>query len=254
MSQPGLSQPSFQPAAPRDGGRNQSWPGGQSWPDGDRTERMDRINDRLPDAAAYAGRSADNVQWPNGWGQAPAPSQGYRTAADDPLTSKAYSRESLTDTDGRSYRAAHRAPVSADRYDAALNENTQTFSVSGQHAAQPQAQAAADYPARGQQPYQPQLPELAPPDLPGGPAGSPVSATHGPGDFTTGSYPYPDQPYPARAASAQPRDEDRYGRAGAARQADQGSGYNGGGYNGSGYGGPGYDTGYGDPRRDGGRY
>ena len=53
-----------------------------------------------------------------------------RSAEDDPLTSKAYSRSELTDTDGRSYRVA-RPP--ADRREAALSEQTQTFSVTDQY-------------------------------------------------------------------------------------------------------------------------
>ena len=109
---------------------------------GERTERIDRVN-----ASGYPDpRASGRVQMPaasssplpapthapaRGRGDSPDrrmpdPREPSRTSSvwdgggadDDPLTSKAYSRSALTDTDGRSYRAAHRPrspPTSARR-------------------------------------------------------------------------------------------------------------------------------------------
>src|SRR5262249_44409314 len=66
-------------------------------------------------------------------------SGGWPRADDDPLTSNAFSRSALVDTDGRSYRAAHRSQVPADRRAAALTEQTQTFSMNAQFQGDPQA-------------------------------------------------------------------------------------------------------------------
>jgi hypothetical protein len=111
-------------------------------------------------------------------------------------------------TDARSYRAAaaRRPQVPADRYDAAMNEQTQTFTMNGQYPSDPQA-TTARYPVRGQQPQQPQQPQR------------PQAPQH-----SDPSYPYPEQqPYPSRQAPD--RDEDPYGRPGAERHA--GNGYSG---------------------------
>ena len=185
----------------------------------DRTERIDRVpaagypdprlngrapdgrvpDGRVPDSRALNGRAPDNPghdsrgsgMWNQDFttGDFPSPDTGSqgrsrRVADDDPLTSKAYSRSALTDTDGRSYRVAHRSRVPDDRREAALNEATQTFSTTGSYEADPQA---ARYPGHGgqqsgQNPY----------DRGG-----------------NGSYPYPNgQPYPARPARE--HDDDRY--------------------------------------------
>jgi hypothetical protein len=133
-TQPGPSQPalpSFQPHATRGSSRQQELP---DW--NERTERIERIpaagypDPRLSGRSQSTGRGAD----------------------DDPLTSKAYSREALVNTDGRSYRAAasRRSAPSGDRYEAALTEQTQAFTMTGQYPADPQSQTGS-YPVRGGQ-------------------------------------------------------------------------------------------------------
>jgi hypothetical protein len=129
-----------------------------------------------------------------------------REGDDDPLTSKAWSRSALVDTDGRSYRVAHRAQVPADRREAALSEQTETFSMP-QYPADPRAGTARNprHAAQhsGQHPY----------------------------DRGNGaSYPYPSQPYTSRPAIGQ---DDRYRTPRPAGQGNNGYGTNGygpGGY------------------------
>lgn len=229
---------------------------------------MDRVSSRPPDPADY---TAQNQGGSGSWAQAPVPArvaepQGPARPDDDPLTSKAFSRDALVDTDGRSYRAAHRAQVPSDGYEALMNEETQTFSLNGQDQADSQGPA---YTARGQEPYQPQQP-------------SADSATGSSTGVPRGSYPYPDQPYSAWPAPD--RHEDPYGTSSGMddRQPDRGNGtgayntgaYNTGTYNANGYSTDNYNTGayntdgyaaddyngaaysggYGDPRRGNGRY
>jgi hypothetical protein len=190
-------------------------------------------------------------------------SGGWASADDDPLTSKAFSRSALTDTDGRSYSAAHRSQVPGDRRDAALTEQTQTFSMTSQYQADTQAPTAR-YPAYGgqqpgqqpgqpsgqypgyqpsQQPRQPsqsQRPQLPPSDGSGGEVGAmPGGGARNPYDRGTTSHPYPSQPYPSRPAAD--KDEERYGRP--PRPGRHGNGGNGAGGNG-------YTGNHGD-RRDG---
>jgi len=198
-------------------------------------------------------------------------SGGWPSADDDPLTSNAFSRSALVDTDGRSYRAAHRSQVPADRRAAALTEQTQTFSVNAQFQGDPQAPTAS-YPAyTGQQPGQ-QSGQQSGPRPRGRHSGQhPVQQPRQPVQShpydrgTTSSYPYPSQPYPSRPAPD--TDEERYGWP---PQAGGGNGHGGypsgnganGGYptgNGANGGYPsgngangGYRRGYGDGR--GGRY
>jgi len=182
-------------------------------------------------------------------------SGGWPSADDDPLTSKAFSRSALVDTDGRSYRVAHRSQVPADRRAAALTEQTQTFSMNAQFQADPQAPTAS-YPVYpGQQPIQ--QPIQQPGQQPGQrqpgrhtrqqPVQQPrqpvQSHPYDPG--TTSSYPYPSLPYPSRPAPG--TDEERYGRP---PRAGGGAG-NGSYPSGNGASG-GYRRGYGDNR--GGRY
>ena len=157
---PGPAQPSFQPHGSSGASRQPDWT--------ERTERIDRVN-----ASGYPdSRVSGRVQMPAvGSPPTPAPARGRgdspdrrmpdprepnRTGGvwaggtdDDPLTSKAYSRSALTDTDGRSYRAARRPQVSSDRRDAALTEQTQTFSMP-QYQSDSQAPTAR-YPAYGGQ-------------------------------------------------------------------------------------------------------
>src|SRR6202034_2776856 len=127
-------------------------------------------------------------------------------ADDDPLTSKAYSRSALTDTDGRSYRVARRANVPTDRREAALNEQTQTFTMTtGSYPADSQATTARHPSHGGQQSGQ-----------------HPYDRGSGP------SYPYPTQPAPSRPA--QDQDDDRY-------RSPRPAGYGNTGYGTGGYGG-----------------
>jgi len=143
-------------------------------------------------------------------------SAGRAGADEDPLTSKAYSRETMAATDARSYRAAaaRRPQVPDDRYEAALSEQTQTFTMNGQYPSDPQA-TTARYPVRGQQPQQPQRPQAPQHGAPE----SRAAADRSP------SYPYPEQqPYPSRQAPDRDED-DPYGRPGTGRHA--GNGYGG---------------------------
>lgn len=213
----GLAQPTFQPAGGRAASRPPERP---DW--GERTERIDRVgasgypeprhSARPQDPRGQDSRGALDGQ--GAWGQdatdRDARSQGRprRGADDDPLTSKAWSRSALVDTDGRSYRvAARRGQVPADRREAALNEQTQTFSVP-QYPADPQA-AAPRSPGQGAQ----------------HPGQHPYDRANG------ASYPYPSQPYPSRSAHDQ--DDDRYRTPRPAGQGNNGSGT--GGYGTGGY-------------------
>ena len=199
----------------------------------ERTERIDRVpaadypdprmNGRAPDGRGRTqdsrvqdSRALDNPSqdsrgsgmWNQDFTTGDFPSQDTGSqgrsrwgADDDPLTSKAYSRSALTDTDGRSYRAARRSRVPDDRREAALNEQTQTFSMTGSYEADPQA-APARNPGHG---------------------GSQQSGQYPYDRGGTGSNPYPGgQPYPARPA--QDKDHDRYR---SPRPAGYGNGYPG---------------------------
>ncbi len=213
----GLAQPTFQPNGARAASRPPERP---DW--GERTERIDRVTAtgypeprhgaRPQDPRGQDSRGALEGQgvWRQDAANHDARNQGRprRGADDDPLTSKAWSRSALTDTDGRSYRvAARRGQVPDDRRDAALNEQTQTFSMP-QYPADPQAGTARN-PGHGAQ----------------------HSGQH-PYDRGTGpSHPYPSQPYPSRPATDQ--DDDRYRTP---RPAGQGNnGYGTGGYGTGGY-------------------
>jgi len=213
----GLAQPTFQPNGARAASRPPERP---DW--GERTERIDRVtatgypeprhSARPQDPRGQDGRGALEGQgvWSQDAAGRDARNQGRprRGADDDPLTSKAWSRSALTDTDGRSYRvAARRAQVPDDRREAALSEQTQTFSMP-QYPADQQAGTARN---TGQ--------------------GAQHSGQH-PYDRGNGaSYPYPSQPYPSRPAGDQ--DDDRYR---APRPAGQGNnGYGTGGYGTGGY-------------------
>src|SRR5581483_3399557 len=60
----------------------------------------------------------------------PAQGHGRHSADEDPLTSSAYSLRSAGGVDGRSYHASRRArELTRDQYDAAISQETQTFSV-----------------------------------------------------------------------------------------------------------------------------
>ena len=155
----GLAQPTFQPNGARAASRPSERP---DW--GDRTERIERVTAtgypeprhgaRPQDPRGQDGRGALEGQgvWSQDATNHDARNQGRprRGADDDPLTSKAWSRSALVDTDGRSYRvAARRAQVPDDRREAALNEQTQTFGMP-QYPADPQAGTARN-PGHGAQ-------------------------------------------------------------------------------------------------------
>lgn len=212
----GLAQPTFQPNGARAASRPPERP---DW--GERTERIDRVTAtgypeprhgvRPQDPRGQDSRGALEGQgvWRQDATNHDARNQGRprRGADDDPLTSKAWSRSALTDTDGRSYRvAARRAQVPDDRRGAALNEQTQTFSMP-QYPADPQAGTARN-PGHGAQH-----------------SGQHPYSGNGP------SHPYPSQPSPSRPATDQ--DDDRYRTP---RPAGQGNnGYGTGGYGTGGY-------------------
>jgi hypothetical protein len=213
----GLAQPTFQPNGARAASRPPERP---DW--GDRTERIDRVTATGYPEPRHGARHQDprgrdsrgGLEGQGGWRQDAANhdarNQGRprRGADDDPLTSKAWSRSALTDTDGRSYRvAARRAQVPDDQREAALNEQTQTFSMP-QYPADPQAGTARN-PGHGAQHS----------------GQHPYDRGNGP------SHPYPSQPYPSRPATDQ--DDDRYRTP---RPAGQGNnGYGPGGYGTGGY-------------------
>jgi hypothetical protein len=216
----GLAQPSFQPNGARAASRPPERP---DW--GERTERIDRVTATGYPEPRHSARPQDpRVQDSRGalegqgvWSQdatrRDSRNQGRprRGADDDPLTSKAWSRSALVDTDGRSYRVAARrgGQVPDDRREAALGEQTQTFSMP-QYPADPQAGAARN-PGQGAQ----------------------HSGQH-PYDRGNGaSYPYPSQPYPSRPAGDQ--DDDRYRTPRPAGQGNNGNGYGTGGYGTGGY-------------------
>jgi hypothetical protein len=213
----GLAQPTFQPNGARAASRPPERP---DW--GERTERIDRVTATGYPEPRHSARPQDSrgqdsrgaLEGQGVWGHdatgrdARNHGRPRRGADDDPLTSKAWSRSALTDTDGRSYRvASRRAQVPDDRREAALSEQTQTFSMP-QYPADPQAGIARN-PGQGTQ----------------------HSGQH-PYDRGNGAtYPYPSQPYPSRPAGDQ--DDDRYRTP---RPAGQGNnGYGTGGYGTAGY-------------------
>jgi hypothetical protein len=265
----GPPQPSFQPTGSRGASRQPERPAHPDWTE--RTERMDRVSSTgYPDPrtsgraqpaspapaspastapARGRGDSADR-RLPDRRDLSREPgrtSGGWPSADDDPLTSKAYSRSALIDTDGRSYHAAHRSQVPADRLAAAPTEQTQTFGMNGQFQADPQAPTAS-YPAyNGQQPNQ--QPGQRQPGRHSGqhPVQQPRQPvqSHPYDQGATSSYPYPSQPYPSRPVLD--TDEERYGRPPRA-----GGGNSHGGYPSGNGARAGYGRGYGDNR--GGRY
>lgn len=286
---PGAAQPGFQPNGARGADRHAERP---DWTE--RTERIDRVTaSGYPDPrasgrgnppGASGGFGAPGTPVASGLSGAPGAARGrgdpadryltdprgstrtsggWASPDDDPLTSKAYSRAALVDTDGRSYRVARRSQASARRREAALTEETQTFNVAGQYQADAQP-AAGRYPAYGapqpgqppgplsaQQSRQPAQPQRTP--LP--PGGVPGSGGRNPYDRgAASSYPYSSQPYPSRPALEQ--DEERYGRPprpsgyGGNSNGDYDGGYGNGGSGGYGNGGYG---GYGNGSWDNGR-
>jgi hypothetical protein len=168
------ARPSFQPAATRSAQPSPA-PGGSRQPEwGDRTERIERVTasgspeprpaSRGQGPVPAGGRArGDNAAWraadrpvpdrqapdlrapgrddgrePGGTWPAAAPARGgapARSTDDDPLTSTAYSRAAMTDTDGRSYRAAARRSQAQTQ----LTDQVETF-LSGKYPQPAQAQ------------------------------------------------------------------------------------------------------------------
>ena len=149
-SRPGpAAQPALAGSRGASAGRHQAQP---EW--ADRTERIDRVGPNgypdprvtgrvqvpgtgpfpslsAPTPAPARGRDVPDRRIPDtrepSRGGGTRSGGGWDSAADDdPLTSKAFSRAALTDTDGRSYRAARRPQVPPDRREAALTEQTRT--------------------------------------------------------------------------------------------------------------------------------
>jgi len=168
------------------------------WGRGDAAER------RLPDVREPARGAPGGGA--NGSGR-----RGRHGADEDPLTSKRFSREELSRTDGRSYRvASQRAQITAEQYAAALTEQTQTFSIAGAQTPPDRQSATGGYPVLGGQ-------------QPGHMNGNGQARQSSNPYDGSASYPYPGQPYPSRPAAADPA-EDRYRPA---RPAGQDPGYNG---------------------------
>jgi hypothetical protein len=117
---PGPSRAAGHAAAPGrgrgDGGRTDN--GRADWAAPDRREPDRR------DPGRDAGREASG-SWP---AAAPGAAPARSAAEDDPLTSKAYSRSALGETDGRSYRVAARR----SQAQATLTEQVETF-ITGQY-------------------------------------------------------------------------------------------------------------------------
>jgi hypothetical protein len=172
-----------------------------------------RTPDRREADRRESGRregSADSGSWPvPARGGAPA----WTGADDDPLTSQAYSRSSLTDTDGRSYRVAARR----SQAQAMLTEQTESF-ITGQYQSvngQYQSGHTGEYPTAAFQPagqrtgeyrqYQGDAPATAGYPAAGGPrayggqdsrqaAGQPARAIGGPADSGAAAANWPAQP------------------------------------------------------------
>jgi len=136
------------------------------------------------------------------------PSRGRHSNGEDPLTSDAFSLRSSTD--GRSYRSSRRSSsgLSPDQYNAALSQETQTFSLadspSGGYPAQQYEppQPARRYPddrTSGSYPAQPRPPESH--SYPSPSYGQPAPATP-----YSDSYDYRDddsrRPVPSRESAA----------------------------------------------------
>jgi hypothetical protein len=117
------------------------------WRTQDRRDASRDLNGRDLDGSGANGRDI------SGSGAWPAPPRGgtqARTGSlDDPLTSSAYSRAALTETDGRSYRVAARRSQAQTQ----LTEHTETFITGGYQPGQYQteqyqtSQYTGEYPA-----------------------------------------------------------------------------------------------------------
>jgi hypothetical protein len=133
----------------------------------------------------------------------PQPARGRHSNGEDPLTSDAFSLRSSTD--GRSYRSSRRSGLSPDQYNAALSQETQTFSLADS--------PSGGYPVQQYDPPQPQPGRRHAGDRPSGayPAQPAPADTY---NYPTGQYPqgqpapasngydYQDRPIPARDAAA----------------------------------------------------
>jgi len=147
---------------------------------------------------------------PTGSNARPAAGRGRHSSGEDPLTSSAYSLRSSSSVDGRSYQASRRArEFPRDQYEAAISQETQTFTL-----AEPDAANGRNPAGPGQYRY----------DVPPGPA----PTGNGNGNGSTGAH---------QSVRRDPRDT--YAATGA------GPGYTNGSVNGNGSGG--YPYQYGQP-------
>ena len=236
---PGAAVPAAPAAAPRhsraDSGRADSGRADSARSDSARngSARGDDLW-RMPERAE-AGREAGDSIW-SGSGRDTGPAR-----RDDPLTSSAYSRSALSETDGRSYRvAARRSQAQAqltDQAEALVNGSYQQGSYPG-YAGYSGQQPAASYEAATARPAQHLQRETQP--------GQPQN----PYDGGTGSYPYPgSQPYAGQPGSpAAAGDPDPYYRP-QAREAGPGGGESRADQSPRNPGRPGFPPGYGAGRR-----
>jgi hypothetical protein len=106
------------------------------WPASARREADRRDSSR--DGGRDSGREAGGSIW-----SVPPDNASARGGDDDPLTSTAYSRSALGETDGRSYRVAARR----SQAQAMLTDQTESFAAAQYQQGQYQAGRTGDYPA-----------------------------------------------------------------------------------------------------------
>jgi hypothetical protein len=160
----------------------------------DRTEQIERVGTAGYPGQRAGGHRADSGPWPSPdqrdagrreasrpvsdgdtgfWAAASAPDPAPARSGDDPLTSTAYSRLALGETDGRSYRAAARRSQAQTQ----LTDQTEAFTRAQYQQAQYPASHASELPTASFQPaarrsgeqrqYRGEAPAAAPPG-PGG--------------------------------------------------------------------------------------
>jgi hypothetical protein len=134
---PQLTQPSQQFQSPRAAAQPPSLPpgSGSSYP------------------AAQASPTPAGQAYPATQYAGPPQGRGRHSSGEDPLTSAAYSMRSSGSVDGRSYQASRRArELTRDQYEAAISQETQTFSVTDAEAT-----PSGGYPGSNSQ-FRPELP------------------------------------------------------------------------------------------------
>jgi hypothetical protein len=228
---PQLTQPSQQFQSPRAAAQPPSLPpgSGSSYP------------------AAQAPPAPAGQAYPATQYTRPPQGRGRHSSGEDPLTSAAYSMRSSGSVDGRSYQASRRArELTRDQYEAAISQETQTFSVTDAEAT-----PSGGYPGSSSQ-FRPELPSGGPgtSGTPGigsaGNGGTPGAHRSGRRDTrdgygSTGAYPYSyGQPGQAAPSSHTPPQGESYGNDGGwSDGARNDSGWSGGARN---------DDGADDPR------